>query len=136
MDDEALHKIGWYKLEYDVPEYDSTTHTLELSGKPVYNKDRDVYVQNYNIVELPEEIKQRNIKELLRQPFEELREERNKRIAETDYLVMTDYPISEVELAEVKTYRQALRDLPAQEGAPWVNGQIPWPDKPSFLNEV
>jgi len=56
-----------------------------------------------------------------------LRAERDKRLADTDYLLMPDYPIDETKLAAVKDYRQALRDLPEQEGAPWIDGDIPWP---------
>lgn len=59
--------------------------------------------------------------------FAALRAERDKRLADTDYMVMADYPIDETKLAAVKDYRQALRDLPQQEGAPWVDGDIPWP---------
>lgn len=68
--------------------------------------------------------------------FERLRAERDKRIAATDYLLMTDYPISEEDKAAVQTYRQALRDLPAQEGAPWDGGEseTPWPQAPAVLS--
>ena len=56
-----------------------------------------------------------------------LRNERNKRLAATDYLVLPDYPMSDA--SAIRTYRQALRDLPAQVGAPWDGGgeNTPWP---------
>lgn len=58
---------------------------------------------------------------------ERAREERNGLLAETDYILMPDYPVS-VELREAWTaYRQALRDLPKQEGWPM---NIVWPEKP------
>ena len=60
--------------------------------------------------------------------FAALRAERDKRLADTDYMLMSDYPIDETKLNAVKEYRQALRDLPEQEGAPWVDGEIPWPE--------
>ena len=68
--------------------------------------------------------------------FERLRAERDKRIAATDYLLMTDYPISEEDKAAVQTYRQALRDLPAQKGSPWDGGEseTPWPQVPAVLS--
>ena len=61
--------------------------------------------------------------------FSRLRAERDKRIAATDYLLSADYPISQEKLEAVKAYRQALRDLPSQPGAPWDGGaeQTPWP---------
>ena len=54
--------------------------------------------------------------------FASLRAERDRRIAATDYLVMPDYPLTEEAKATVSTYRQALRDLPQQAGAPWDGG--------------
>lgn len=62
-----------------------------------------------------------------------VRAERDRRIAETDYLVIPDYPISQDKLEEIKVYRQALRDLPQQPGFPW-NGpdatDCSWPVEP------
>ncbi|HIX40780.1 MAG TPA: phage tail assembly chaperone [Candidatus Desulfovibrio intestinigallinarum] len=65
--------------------------------------------------------------------FECLRAERDSRIAATDYLIMPDYPLAEDSRAAVQSYRQALRDLPTQEGAPWDGGgeATPWPAMPA-----
>lgn len=67
--------------------------------------------------------------------FERLRAERDRRIAATDFLLMQDYPIPEDQRAAVQAYRQALRDLPAQEGAPWDGGaeKTPWPESPKMV---
>lgn len=67
--------------------------------------------------------------------FEKLRSVRNEKIASVDYMVMSDYPIEETALEAVKTYRQALRDLPQQEGAPWDGGgeKTPWPAMPEIV---
>lgn len=66
-----------------------------------------------------------------------VRAERDRRITATDYLVMPDYPLDTDKLEEIKVYRQALRDLPQQPGFPWSgvvdSPEVPWPDKPSFL---
>lgn len=64
--------------------------------------------------------------------FRMLRAERDRRIAETDYMAMPDYPLSDTKREAVLAYRQALRDLPSQEGAPWDGGGelTPWPEKP------
>ena len=55
-----------------------------------------------------------NYQELLDgQPLKELREERNRRIAQTDYLFTSDFPHATPEARqEWFEYRQALRDLP------------------------
>lgn len=66
--------------------------------------------------------------------FTSLRAERNTRLADTDKMLLPDYPISADALAQVKAYRAALRDLPDQTGAPWDGGGelTPWPKKPNF----
>lgn len=63
--------------------------------------------------------------------FERLRSARDRKLAETDYLLAADYPITPEKLELVRAYRQALRDLPSQSGAPWDGGgeDTPWPDK-------
>ena len=63
--------------------------------------------------------------------FERLRAERDRRLSATDYLLMPDYPLNDTLKGAVQTCRQALRDLPAQEGAPWDGGgeETPWPEQ-------
>lgn len=64
--------------------------------------------------------------------FRMLRTARDSRIAATDYLMSADYPITEEQRELVMAYRTALRDLPAQPGAPWDGGGelTPWPEVP------
>lgn len=47
-----------------------------------------------------------------------IRSKRNSLLAETDYLLMPDYPISKEYLEKVKEYRQQLRDVTKQENFP------------------
>lgn len=74
--------------------------------------------------------------------FNRLRFERDTRI--TDLLWMRERHADELELGKetsltpeqytaLLTYIQALRDIPAQPGAPWDGGGVetPWPDAPS-----
>jgi len=56
------------------------------------------------------------------------REQRNVLLEETDYILMPDYPITAEQREAWTAYRQALRDLPEQEGWPV---DIVWPEKPS-----
>ena len=67
--------------------------------------------------------------------FERLRSERDQRLAATDYLLMPDYPLSDDQRTILQVYRQALRDLPSQEGAPWDGGgeETPWPEIPNWV---
>ena len=67
-------------------------------------------------------------------PLTELRVQRNRKLAETDYLALSDATLS----SDMKTYRQALRDLPAHangkdaafdsDGVTLKN--VTWPSKP------
>lgn len=61
---------------------------------------------------------------------EAIRDKRDNLIGETDYYLMPDYPSNPQNLEELKVYRQALRDVPKQEGFP---RDVRWPDVPKFL---
>lgn len=61
-----------------------------------------------------------------------VRAKRDSLISETDYLLASDYPISAEDLEAVKIYRQALRDVPQQEGFPF---DVVWPDLPVIVAE-
>lgn len=60
----------------------------------------------------------------------QVRTERDRKIAETDWYMMPDYPSNPQNLEELKVYRQALRDVPKQKGFP---RDVRWPDVPKFL---
>ena len=66
------------------------------------------------------------------QLFAALRAARDAMLADTDRMLLPDYPITAEALEKVKTYRAALRDLPDQPGAPWDGGGelTPWPELP------
>tara|TARA_R100001460_G_scaffold53325_3_gene92362 strand:+ start:4082 stop:4360 length:279 start_codon:yes stop_codon:yes gene_type:complete len=55
--------------------------------------------------------------------------ERTALLQESDWTTSTDSPLTDEQKAEAVTYRQALRDLPAQNGFP----NIAFPTKPDFL---
>ena len=60
------------------------------------------------------------------EPMRLLREERDRRLAETDWMASSDLTMS----SAWTTYRQALRDAPAQEGVTGLDN-VTWPTKPS-----
>lgn len=68
------------------------------------------------------------------QLFISLRTERDTRLYNTDKYLLPDYPISPEALEAIKVYRQLLRDIPAQPGAPWDGGgdETPWPLPPEI----
>ena len=56
----------------------------------------------------------------------DLREKRNRLLAETDYLALSDVTMSN----DMKTYRQNLRDLPAGKDTVEKCENATWPTKP------
>jgi len=59
-------------------------------------------------------------------PMADLRAERDRRLAETDWMANSDVTMSDA----WKTYRQNLRDVPAQSGVTGLDN-VTWPTKPS-----
>jgi len=90
----------------------------------------DIHFFGSDIEKPPKELFEAKLQELIdAQPWKELREERNKRIAETDYLAIPDYPHPTEEAKQAwLDYRQALRDLPSNTTDP----ENPvWPQAPT-----
>ena len=56
----------------------------------------------------------------------ELRSKRNRLLAETDYLALSDSTLT----SDMTTYRQALRDLPAGKDTVAKCEDATWPTKP------
>ena len=76
---------------------------------------REAYNGEYTIEDVPE-------------TADEARTQRDKLLAETDWTQVLDAPIDAATREAYRAYRQALRDLPEQEGFP---GTITWPELPS-----
>lgn len=55
---------------------------------------------------------------------EEVRQQRNTLLSETDWTQLNDAPLTDKEKEKYRTYRQALRDIPQQESFP---ENITWP---------
>ncbi len=70
----------------------------------------DDVVRQFQIQEIPAPTDE----ELAKQ----VRATRDSLLEKTDYLLMSDYPISEEYLVKVKEYRQQLRDITEQESFP------------------
>ena len=63
------------------------------------------------------------------QKFKELRRDRNQLLNDTDYIFGSDTPdMSDDKKNEWRSFRQDLRDLPANTSDPF---NITWPTKPS-----
>lgn len=66
--------------------------------------------------------------------FEMLRVACKQKLSQTDKFAVPDYPITEEQRQAVLAYRQAIRDLNHEPGAPWDGGgeATPWPDMPAL----
>ena len=90
----------------------------------------------YEDIEFPEghtkptkEAFEAKFQEIIREySFKELRQERNRRLAEVDWVFPTDYQMEDGERSVWVAYRQALRDLPSVTEDPT---NPVWPTKPS-----
>ena len=77
----------------------------------------------------PKEAFEAKLQELIEEhKWKDLRQERNRRLAEVDWIFSTDYHIPDQLRDEWTRYRQALRDLPSLTEDP----ENPvWPEKPT-----
>jgi hypothetical protein len=99
--------------------------------------DKCAWGTTWESIHLPEEYEkppkeefETKLQELVdAQPWKELRTERNRRLAEVDWVFSTDYQIEHKKRSEWLAYRQALRDLPSTTNDP-TNPS--WPEKPSI----
>ena len=92
----------------------------ELKDKTIQETEREIIELDSKFVfvdEHQEELKQKEIETL----SQEMRLKRDAELNATDFYLMPDYPISSELLIQIKEYRQQLRDLPQQEGFPYVD---------------
>jgi len=71
------------------------------------------------------ELSEEELSRRTEQKSTEVRSERDVRLAESDWTQIQDAPVNKAEWA---IYRQALRDVPEQEGFPWA---VIWPGRPA-----
>ena len=76
-----------------------------------------------------EEITEKWNEHLTSEPWKELRQERNRRLAEVDWIFSEDYAIDDASYQQWLAYRKALRDLPAVTEDP---ANPVWPEKPAM----
>ena len=105
---EGVYNIKYYASKRDAEEI------LDIDGK---SYDPKQYVQSHFVGD--DSAKDAR---LLADKWENVRKERNSKLAETDYLALSDNTLA----TNMKTYRQELRDVPTQSDP----DNITWPTKP------
>jgi hypothetical protein len=113
---ETLNEYGVFLVTEVEVEEDYTKVISELNPILVDG----VWTQNYLIVDASQE----ELDERFEIKWEEIRQERNKLLTESDWTQLGDSPLSSSQ--EWKDYRQSLRDITNQTN-PF---QITWPTKP------
>ena len=108
-----------YPFTYLIDGSDDNDGIISVSVKNAYNNGE------LDIAEFPENEEDPTYS----QKKNAVIQRRNNLLNDSDYLMMTDYPISDEKKQEIKVYRQALRDIPQQDGFP---DNIVWPDKPAI----
>lgn len=118
-----------YKLqEQEYTTLDAVREVLNHIAFPANPSDELLQSMGVIVEERPDPVPDPQVERMFKE--QAIREERNRLLAETDYLLMPDYPLSEEELVEVKAYRQQLRDLTEQEGFP---DSVVFPPKPYIV---
>ena len=112
LSDAALAGLNMAKLlEDDRPSFDADTQVV-IDGA-VEERDGSYY-QTYSVIDRPAEA----IANDLNNKKAQVRAQRNSRLAETDWAILPDSPLSDEDKTVYQNYRNALRDVPAQDGFP------------------
>lgn len=117
-----------------VSHYSQTPHDIEMRSLIQKFAQEEGYREkrgedlSWSVEKIPEKTEAEKREEAEKS----VRAKRDSLISETDYLLTSDYPISAEDLEAVKVYRQALRDMPQQEGFPF---DVVWPELPTILAE-
>ena len=85
-------------------------NTVAITDTEISDLNGWTYLKGY----APKKTEEQKLNELANT----IRSKRNSLVAETDYLLMNDDPISDEYLARIKKYRQELRGLTKQENFP------------------
>jgi hypothetical protein len=121
ISDEVLAAYNVFRVtELPAPDYNSRTHRLVTQAPALVNN-----VWTVSRIAVAKD--QAQIDNETAQAAANVRADRDRRIAETDWMVIKHLELNENIPGVWEVYRQALRDVPAQAGFPW---EVTWPEKP------
>lgn len=124
------------KYEYKGKQYD----WLSDIRKDIWETDRVVFGAWDDLVKEQFGVTEVMIPDPVTPPYEptdeelarQVRNERDRKLEETDWYMMPDYPADPETLEIVKNYRKALRDITLQSGFP---RDVKWPVVPKAFCE-
>lgn len=108
--------------------------------KVIWNEDRMVFGAWDDLVKEQFGVTEVMVPDPVTPPYEptdeelarQIRDERDRKLEETDWYMMPDYPADPETLEVVKNYRKALRDITLQSGFP---RDVKWPVEPRVFCE-
>ena len=119
ISEETMLEFGMVPVsEVPAPDFDPLTHFAEWG--PVPELQEGAWVLLPTVREYSED----QLAERAAAKAAEVRSQRDKLLAETDWMALSDVVMS----PEMTAYRQALRDITAQAGFPY---NVIWPVKPT-----
>jgi hypothetical protein len=121
ISDDVLAAYGVFRVtEVPAPEYNARTHRLVTQAPTLVNGV-------WTVTRAAVAKDQAQIDNETAQVAADVRAERDKRLAATDWRVVKHLELNENIPAVWELYRQALRDVPSQAGFPW---DVTWPESP------
>lgn len=117
ISEEILEKFDIYPfITEEIPTINEKTQKIENGDFAIENGK---WIKRWKITNKTQE----EIDEWILNKSNRIRSERNQLLAQTDHFALSDNTLT----PEMKTYRQALRDIPNQSGFP---ENVVWPVKP------
>ena len=112
ISEEVAQSFGYSIVLNDPkPNYEELSHDIKTS---VVEEREDRWYQTWRVIQRPD-------------ADSRVRDKRNQLLGDTDWIVTRAYERNENIPSEWEIYRQALRDVPQQEGFPQ---NVVWPVKP------
>ena len=116
----TMASYGVYPVGYEAaPAYDPLTHRLQHSSVP------SLVDGEWKLTKAVVVLTADQIADATAAKAQEVRKDRDARLADTDYFALTDVTMDAV----MTTYRQALRDITSHADFPYLE-DADWPTKP------
>ena len=116
--------------DYEVVETEVDVQGFKVSGHISSTPDGIIYHLSWNGTSVSADDAAKSTWELAEE-WKRIRERRNRLLAETDWVVIKARENGGQVPAAWKTYRVALRDIPAEQSDKTKYSEITWPTKPS-----
>jgi len=120
MNNEELSAWGVYSVEeQSPPAYNEQKEVISLRI-PELDSETGAWIAKWEKISYSVE----DIERIEKAEASLVRTQRNELLQKTDHTQLNDFPCTEARKLVINNYRQALRDLPAQDGFPW---DVVWP---------